>query len=199
MNNLKLALSSLATAATLALSLSAVADTTPWSLDPTHSRVGFEISHMVISTVSGRFKEVSADVKLDEENLAKSSVSVTVQAKSIDTDEPKRDDHLRSPEFFDVAKFPTITFASSSIKAAGGEKYKLSGDLSIHGISKPVTLDATISKAVKNPWGKMVRGVKLTGKIKRSDFGLTWNKALETGGLVVGDEVKLVIQAEVNK
>jgi len=199
MNNLKLALSSLATAATLALPLSAVADTTPWALDPTHSRVGFEISHMVISTVSGRFKEVTADVKLDEENLAKSSVSVTVQAKSIDTDEPKRDDHLRSPEFFDVAKFPTITFASSSIKAAGGEKYKLSGDLSIHGISKPVTLDATISKAVKNPWGKMVRGVKLTGKIKRSDFGLTWNKALETGGLVVGDEVKLVIQAEVNK
>jgi polyisoprenoid-binding protein YceI len=199
MKSLKLLVSALATSAALAVSLSAVADTTSWTLDGSHSRVGFTVPHLVVSSVSGRFKVISGTVALDEANLAKSQVSITIQTNSIDTDEPKRDEHLRSPDFFDVAKYPTITFESTKITPAGGTKYKLQGNLTLHGVTKPVTLDANISKAIKNPWGKMVRGVKIGGKVKRSDFGLTWNKALETGGMVVGDEVTLDIQVEINK
>lgn len=193
------ALSSFATLAALALPLSAIADTAPWALDPSHSRVGFEVSHMVVSSVTGRFKDVAVDAKLDEARLANSSVVVTIQTKSIDTDDAKRDEHLRSADFFDAAKFPVITFTSKTIRPAGGERYKLSGELSLHGVSKPITLDATVSKAVKNPWGKLVRGVKLTGKLKRSDYGLTWNKTLDAGGVVVGDEVTLAIKVELNQ
>jgi polyisoprenoid-binding protein YceI len=199
MKSLKLLVSALVTSAALAVSLSAVADTTAWTLDGSHSRVGFTVPHMVVSSVSGRFKVVSGTVALDETNLAKSQVNIAIQANSIDTDDPKRDEHLRAADFFDVTKYPVITFESTKITPAGGTKYKLLGNLTMHGVTKAVTLDANISKAVKNPWGKMVRGVKIAGKVKRSDFGLTWNKALETGGMIVGDEVTLDIQVEINK
>jgi polyisoprenoid-binding protein YceI len=185
-------------ASALALPLSATADSKPWTLDPAHSRVGFEISHLVVSTVSGYFKDVTGTIALDEANLTHSNVAITVQAKSIDTGEPKRDEHLRSADFFDVAKYPLITFQSTKITRAGGTKYKLTGDLSLHGVSKPVTLDANVTEPIKTPWGTMARGVKASGKIKRSDYGLTWNKALETGGFVVGNDVTLNIQVEIN-
>ncbi len=175
------------------------ADATEWALDGSHSRVGFSVSHLVVSSVSGRFKQVSGKVELDEANLTKSQVEISIKVDSVDTDEAKRDEHLKSPDFFDAKKFPTIAFKSTKITKAGGNKYKLTGDLTLHGVTKAVTLDATISEPIKNPWGKMVRGVKLSGKLKRGDYGLKWNKALETGGVVVGEEVTLDIQVELNK
>lgn len=196
---LSLILPALSLVAAFALPLSAGAETTSWILDPSHSRVGFSVPHLVVSSVSGRFKQVSGTVALDEANLTKSDVEITIQADSIDTDEPKRDEHLRSAEFFDTAKFPVIVFKSTKITPAGGPKYKLTGELSMHGVSKMVTLDASVSPAIKNPWGKQVRAVKISGKVKRSEFGLKWNKALETGGVVVGDDVSLEIQVEINK
>ena len=189
----------LATMGLLTLVQPAMADTTEWALDGSHSRVGFSVSHLVVSSVSGRFKQVTGKVALDEANLTKSQVEISIKVDSIDTDEPKRDEHLKSPDFFDAKKFPTIAFKSTKITKAGGNKYKLAGDLTMHGITKPVTLDAVVSDPIKNPWGKMVRGVKLSGKLNRVQYGLTWNKALETGGVVVGEEVTLDIQVELNK
>jgi len=191
--------SSLALLGAVALARPALAETTDWTLDGTHSRVGFSVSHMVVSSVSGRFKQFTGKVELDEANLTKSQVDISIKTESIDTDDAKRDEHLRSPDFFDAKKFPTLTFKSTKIAKSGGKKYKLTGDLTIHGVTKNVTLDAEISDAVKNPWGKMVRSVKLGGKIKRGDFDLKWNKALEAGGVLVGDDVTLDIQVEVDK
>lgn len=183
----------------VALAHPVLAESVEWALDSSHSRLGFSVSHLVVSSVSGRFKQFSGKVELDEANLTKSQVDITIKADSIDTDDPKRDEHLRSPDFFDAKKFPTLNFRSSKITKVGGKKYKVAGDLTIHGVTKPVTLDAELSEPIKNPWGKVVRSVKMSGKIKRGDFGLTWNKSLDAGGVVVGDEVTLDIQAELNK
>lgn len=177
----------------------AQAEATEWAIDTAHSRVGFSVSHMMVSSVSGRFKQFGGKVMLDEANLTKSEVDITIKPETIDTDDAKRDEHLRSPEFFDVKKFPTLTFKSTKITKAGGNKYKLTGDLTIHGVTKTTTLDAVVSEPVKNPWGKLVRSAKLTGKIKRSDFGLKWNKTLDAGGVLIGDDVTLDIQVEVDK
>lgn len=199
MKILKLLVPAFATLVALSASVRADAETTAWVLDSSHSKIGFTVPHMVVSTVSGRFKQASGTISLDEANLAKSDVEISIKVDSIDTDEPKRDEHLKSPDFFDASKYPLIVFKSTKIAPAGGTKYKLTGELTMHGVSKLVTLDANISQAVKNPWGKMVRAVKLTGKLKRSDYGLKWNKALEAGGVVVGDEVTLDIQVEINR
>lgn len=176
----------------------AVPTTTEWAVDTTHSAVGFSVSHLVISEVDGSFKKYSVKALLDEKNLTKSQVEFTAEVASIETGEAKRDEHLKSPDFFDAAKFPQLTFKSTKITKAG-KGYKLKGNLTIHGVTKEVTLDATISAPVKNPWGKQVRAAKITGKIKRADYGLTWNKALEAGGVLVGEEVALNIKLELNK
>lgn len=176
----------------------AQADAVEWKLDPSHTTIGFTVPHLVVSEVEGRFKEATATVKLDEADLTKSQVSIEINAASIDTGDKKRDDHLRSPEFFDTAKFPKLTFKSTKITKSGAD-YKLSGDLTIRNITKPVTLDAKLSAPVKTPWGHHARAAKVKGKVKRGDFGLTWNKALEAGGVVVGEEVTLDITAEVTK
>jgi polyisoprenoid-binding protein YceI len=176
----------------------ASADSVEWAVDPAHSHLGFSVSHMVVSSVSGRFKDVSGKVLLDEADLTKSSVDIVVKADSLDTDEPKRDEHLRSPDFFDTKKFPTLTFHSTKI-TRGGKGYKLIGDLKIRDVSKSVTLDGTVSKSVLGMNNKEIRGAKFVGLIKRSDFGLKWNKTLDKGGLAVGDEVTLDIQVELNK
>jgi polyisoprenoid-binding protein YceI len=174
------------------------ADTAEWKLDLSHSSVGFTISHLVVSSVDGRFKEATAKIDLDDADVTKSQVSVDINAASIDTGDQKRDDHLKSPDFFDVKKFPKVTFKSTKIAKAGAN-YKLTGDLTIRDVTKSVTLDASLSGPVKTPWGNQARAAKLSGKIKRSDFGLKWNKALETGGVVVGDEVTINVKAEVTK
>ncbi len=184
--------------ATLLVASAASADSAEWAIDASHSHVGFSISHLVVSSVSGRFKDVTGKVLLDEADLTKSSVDLTIKVDSIDTDEPKRDAHLKSPDFFDSAKYPTITFHATKI-VRGGKGFKVTGDLKIRDVSKSVTLDGTLSKAIKAPWGKDVRGAKFDGKIKRGDFGLKWNKALEAGGVVVGEEVTLDIALEINK
>lgn len=176
----------------------ASADTAEWAIDSSHSKVGFSISHLVVSSVDGKFNSYTGKVNLDEADLTKSNADLTIKVASIDTGDAKRDEHLKSPDFFDAAKFPEITFKSTKVVKAGAG-YKLTGDLKIKDVTKSVTLDATVSAPIKSPWGKQVRGTKFKGKIKRGDFGLKWNKALETGGVVVGEEVTFDIALEINK
>jgi polyisoprenoid-binding protein YceI len=174
------------------------ADSVEWKLDTSHTSVGFSVPHLVVSSVDGRFKEATAKITLDEADLTKSQVTVEINAASIDTGDQKRDDHLKAPDFFDAKKFPKLTFKSTKIAKAGAG-YKLTGDLTIRDVTKSVTLDATVSAPVKTPWGNQARAAKVSGKIKRGDFGLKWNKALETGGVVVGEEVTIDVKAEVTK
>lgn len=179
----------------------AVAQAEPleWSFDSAHSQIGFKVAHLVVSNVSGRFKEVQkSSIVIDDQDASKDRVEIEIKADSISTDEAKRDEHLKSPDFLDTKKFPLIKFESTKVVKAG-KGYKVTGNLTIRDVTKPVTLDATLSAPIKNPWGKQVRAATLAGKIKRGDFGLTWNKALETGGVVVGDVVTLEIQAEVTR
>jgi polyisoprenoid-binding protein YceI len=184
----------------LLVSTVAAADAPEWTVDPSHSHVGFSVSHMVVSSVSGHFKDVSGKILLDDGDLTKSQIDITIKADSINTDEPKRDAHLKSPDFFDTAKFPTLTFHSTKI-VHGGKGFKLTGDLKIRDVTKSVTLDGTLSKPVDNPFaaGKQIRAAAFTGKISRGDFGLKWNKSLDKGGVVVGDEITLDVQVELDK
>jgi polyisoprenoid-binding protein YceI len=174
------------------------ADAAEWTLDKSHTNIGFSVPHLMVSTVEGRFKDASAKVNLDEADLTKSEVSVEINADSIDTFDAKRDEHLKGVDFFDTKKFPKLTFKSTKI-AKAGPGYKLTGNLTIRGVTKPVTLDATLSAPVKTPWGKQARAAKISGKIKRADFGIKWNKDLDAGGVVVGEEVTLNVSAEVTK
>jgi polyisoprenoid-binding protein YceI len=171
---------------------------TTWKIDPAHTQVEFAVKHMMITTVKGRFSEVTGEIQFDEGNLANSKVNIDINVASIDTREAQRDTHLRSADFFDVEKFPKITFRSTAILGAHDE-FKLTGDLTIHGVTRRVTLDVTHAGRGKDPWGGERIGFSATGKIKRGDFGLTWNAALETGGFLVGDEVKLSLDVEAVK
>jgi polyisoprenoid-binding protein YceI len=182
----------------LLITAAAGAATTQYKLDQSHTKVGFSVAHMVVSSVTGRFTKATAQVLVDDQDLTKSSVSVEIQAASVDTDDAARDEHLRGSDFFDVKKFPTIKFKSTKLVKVG-KKYALSGDLTIRDVTKSVTLDATISDLVKTPFNTQIRAVTLSGKIKRSDFGLKWNKVLDAGGLAVGDEVTLDVTAEIVK
>jgi polyisoprenoid-binding protein YceI len=168
-----------------------------WDIDPAHSTVEFSVRHMMVTTVKGQFQKVKGTVELDEKDPNKSTVEVSIETASIDTREAKRDAHLKSPDFFDAAKFPALTFKSTKIEKAGKGKFKLTGDLSMHGITKSVVLAVEgPSASIKDPYGRTVRGVMATGKLDRKDWGMTWNKALDSGGFVVSDEVKLDINAE---
>jgi polyisoprenoid-binding protein YceI len=184
--------------ATLLVASAASADSADWAIDASHSHLGFSISHLVVSSVNGRFKDISGKATLNEADLTKSSVDLTIKVNSLNTDDEKRDAHLKSPDFFDAAKYPEIKFHSTKI-ARGGKQFKVTGDLTIRDVTKSVTLDGKLSKPIKSPWGKDVRGAKFEGTIKRGDFGLKWNKALETGGVVVGEDVALDIAVELNK
>lgn len=184
--------------ALLLVASAARADSVEWAIDPSHSHVGFSVAHMGVSSVTGRFKDVSGKVLLEEANLAKSAVDITIKVDSIETDDAKRDAHLKSPEFFDAAAYPTMTFHATKF-VKDGKGYKVTGDLKIKNVTKAVTLDGTLSGAVKSPWGKEVRGAKFKGMIKRGDYGLKWNKALEFGKVLVGEEVELAIQLELNE
>jgi len=174
----------------------AAATTTEWELDSAHSAAHFSVKHLMVSTVRGQFKTVTGSVILDEADLTRSRVQVEVDAASIDTREPKRDAHLKSPDFFDVEKFPKLSFRSTRIERAGDE-FKVTGDLTMHGVTRPVALTVdSLSAATKSPFGQVVRGISATGKLNRKDWGLGWNAPLETGGVLVGEEVKLQIDAE---
>jgi polyisoprenoid-binding protein YceI len=185
-----LALSSLFLSPALALA-------STWDIDPAHSTVEFSVRHMMVTTVKGQFQKVKGTVELDEKDPSKSTVEVSIETASIDTREAKRDAHLKSPDFFDAAKFPALTFKSTKIEKAGKGKFKITGDLTMHGITKAVVLAVEgPSASIKDPYGRTVRGVMATGKLDRKDWGMTWNKALDSGGFVVSDEVKLDINAE---
>ena len=166
-----------------------------WDIDPSHSTVGFTVRHLVIAKVHGRFGKFSGVVELEEGDLLRSKINVSIDVDSIDTREPQRDAHLKSPDFFDAAKFPTMTFASRSIERAG-EGYRMTGDLSIHGVTRPVTLEVEDGGRVKDPWGNDRAAFSAKGRIDRKDFGLTWNQVLEAGGLTVGDRVDIDLEVE---
>ena len=175
------------------------ADGADWSIDPVHTVSGFSVRHLVISNVRGQFGKTTGTVKLDEQDLVKSSVEVSVDTTTIDTRVPDRDTHLKSPDFFDVTKFPAMTFKSTRIEKAGEGRYKVTGDLTIKGNTKPVVLDVSgPTAAITDPWGNARRGVSATATINRKDFGLNWSKVIEAGP-VVGDEVKIEIEAELVK
>jgi polyisoprenoid-binding protein YceI len=172
---------------------------TIWSIDPTHSNVEFAVRHLMITTVKGRFTAVEGTVVLDEADPAGSSVEITVQVASIDTREPQRDAHLRSADFFDAEKYPTLTFRSSGVRDVSADGFTLAGDLTIHGVTRPATLEVVHEGRARDPWGGERAGYAATTRIKRSDFGLTWNQLLETGGLAVSDEVKISLDVELVK
>ena len=172
---------------------------TTWSIDPTHSNVEFAVRHLMITTVKGRFTAFEGTVVLDEANPAASTAELTVQVASIDTREPQRDAHLRSADFFDAEQYPTLTFRSSGVRDITADGFTLAGDLTIHGVTRPVTLEVVHEGRARDPWGGERAGYAATTRIKRSDFGLTWNQLLETGGLAVSDEVKISLDVELDK
>ena len=166
-----------------------------WNIDASHTRTGFSVKHLVISDVKGEFAKTEGKAQIDEADLSKSSVEVTIDAASVDTRDAKRDNHLKSADFFDVAKFPTITFKSTKVEAGKDGALTVTGDLTMHGVTKPVTLEGSITKAITDPWGNTRRGASFTGKLDRKAWGISWSKVADVGA-VAGDEVKLDIQAE---
>jgi len=176
---------------------SANAQSGEYVIDPDHSQVIFKVKHLAISTVTGSFDVFEGTYTLDSDNIAQSSVDTTISAASINTNKAKRDDHLRSNEFLDVEKYPNITFKSKEIKKGDGNNFQIIGDLTIHGVTKEVTLDGTYEGYIaSDPWGKERTAFIANGVINRKDFGMTWNKALEAGGFVVGDEVRITLEVE---
>jgi polyisoprenoid-binding protein YceI len=172
---------------------------TVWAIDPAHTEVGFSAKHMMITTVRGKFTEVTGTIVADESNHANSSVDVEINAASIDTRNEQRDGHLRSADFLDTEHYPTISFKSTGIDVLSADELKVTGDLTIRGVTRPVTLEATINGQGKTPFGTEVAGISLKGEINRKDFGLNWNVALETGGVLVSDKVKIDIEVEAVK
>lgn len=173
--------------------------TTTWTVDATHAEVGFSVKHLMISTVRGRFGGIEGTVTIDEANPAKSAVDVAIDVTSIDTRQEMRDNHLRSADFFDVATYPTMRFVSKKVSGDIEGDFKLVGDLTIRDQTREVTLDATFTGKGKDPWGNERTGFEAKGKINRSEFGLGWNQALEAGGVMVSEDVKLSIEVELIK
>jgi len=170
-----------------------------WNLDTVHSSVEFVVKHMMITSTKGRFTDFAVDAEIDESNLANSKATVTINAQSVDTREPQRDAHLRSADFFDAENAKTLTFTTTKIEPNGGDDYKVYGDLTIRGVTKPIVLDAEANGPIKDPWGNTRVGISATGKVNRKQFGLNWNTVLETGGFLVGDDVKMNIDIELVK
>jgi polyisoprenoid-binding protein YceI len=179
------------------LSLPAAAATSTWQIDPNHSAAQFAVRHLSISTVRGAFTKVNGSIQLDDKDISKSSVEVTIDADSVDTRVPNRDKDLRSDHFFDVQKYPTITFKSTKVEQVEPGKLKVTGDLTIHGVTKPVVLDVEgPTGAVKDPWGNQRAAANATTKINRQDYGVKWNATMDGGGVVVGDDVAITIDVE---
>ncbi|BCW93212.1 MAG: polyisoprenoid-binding protein [Thermoanaerobaculum sp.] len=183
-------------ASLLALGAQAQEQKTVWSLDPAHSSVGFSVRHMMVSNVRGEFTQFSVSVTTVADKPETAQVEVSIQAASIDTRIADRDKHLRSADFLDVEKFPTITFVSKKVEPAGNGKFRVTGDLTIKGVSKPVVLEAEVSPVMKDPWGNLRVGVHATTTINRKDFGVSWHKVLDTGEVVVGDDVRVNLDVE---
>jgi polyisoprenoid-binding protein YceI len=172
---------------------------TTWNIDPTHAEIGFAVRHLMLSTVRGRFGAPTGTVEFNEQDPSASKVDVTIDVTSIDTRQEMRDNHLRSADFFDVATYPNIRFVSRKIDGDVQGDFTIVGDLTIRGVTKEVKLEASLQGRGIDPWGNERMGFEARGKINRGDFGLTWNQALETGGVVVSEEVKLSLDVEIVK
>ncbi len=180
-----------------ALALPASAGTTTYQIDPRHSSAGFGVTHLMISTVRGEFHGVTGTVVVDDSDVSKSTVNVTIDATSLDTREPDRDKHLKSEAFFDVAKYPAITFQSTKVERNNDGSLKITGDLTIRGITKTAVLTTTVPKApIKDPWGLQRTAASASTRINRQDFGVAWNQKLDSGGVVVGDDVNITLDVE---
>jgi polyisoprenoid-binding protein YceI len=173
--------------------------TTTYAIDPAHSQIGFAVKHMMFSTVRGNFRGFEGTIVVDNANPANSSVHVTIDASTITTGDVKRDEHLRSADFFDVEQYPTIEFKSVSVDFKSPDDFKVIGELTMHGVTRPVTIEAEQTGEGTNPWGVDVAGFEGSTKINRKDFGLNWNAALEKGGVLVGDDIKINLELEVAK
>lgn len=168
-----------------------------YQIDSAHTHAQFKVRHLMVSNVKGDFDKVTGTVVLDDANPSASSINVTVDVASISTREPQRDTHLKSPDFFDVEKFPTITFVSKQVVKSGDDSYEVVGDLTIHGVTKTVDLNVEdVTPEVKDPFGLLRRGASAKAAILRSDFGLRYNSILEAGGVAIGDEVHITIDTE---
>jgi polyisoprenoid-binding protein YceI len=172
---------------------------TTWNIDTSHSGVHFSVRHMVIAKIRGAFDRWQGTIELNQENPAASKVSARIEAASINTREDKRDGHLRSADFFDVEKYPHLTFESTKVEKVAGDRYRVTGDLTIHGVSKEVTLDAESLGAGKDPWGNERVAFQVQTSINRKDFGLNWNQALEAGGVLVGETVEISFDVQAVK
>jgi polyisoprenoid-binding protein YceI len=170
---------------------------TTYQIDPAHTHAQFKVRHLMVSNVKGDFDKASGTVTIDEANHSLSSINVTIDVASISTREPQRDAHLKSPDFFDVEKFPTITFVSKEVVKSGDDSFEVVGDLTIHGVTKTIDLDVEdVTPEVKDPYGLYRRGASAKATIRRSDFGLKYNSILEAGGVAIGDEVHISIDTE---
>lgn len=183
-----------------AFALPSFAQTSAWTVDPAHSKAVFSVKHLGISTVRGEFSKMTGQAQVEDKDIAKSQIEVTLDASTVNTGQSDRDKDLRSPNFLDVEKFPTMSFKSKSVAIGANGNLKLTGDLTIHGVKKEVTFDLDgPSAAIKDPWGNLRRGASATTKINRKDFGITWNHAMDNGGLVVSDDVTITIDLELTR
>ena len=182
------------------LSIPVFGDAATWQIDPDHSSFQFKVRHLMVSNVKGDFTKVKGAVTIDERDIANLKLEITIDAASVNTGHAKRDEHLRNADFFDVAKHPTITFVSKRAEKAGMDRLKVIGDLTMHGVTREVTVDVEgPTQEVKDPGGNFRRGATATTKINRKEFGLTWNRVLETGGVVVGEDVDISVEIELIK
>lgn len=181
------------------MSTASVGNRTIWVLDPAHTVVEFSVKHMMIATVKGRFARMEGRVEADPADMSTATITATIDAASIDTQEAQRDGHLRSADFFDVENHPVITFQSKQVEKKGDNEYTLLGDLTIRGVTREVELDLAYEGHGKSPWGQEVIGFTAEGKLNRKEFNLMWNVTLETGGFLVSDQVKLTISGEAIK
>ncbi|GAB4190218.1 MAG: YceI family protein [Thermoflexibacter sp.] len=186
-------------AVVIGLNWSALAQTTNWSLDPSHSSVEFTVTHLVISEVTGKFKKFDVSVQSDKADFTDAKISFTADVNSIDTDNENRDKHLKGDDFFNAEKFPQIKFVGKSLKKITDKKYELVGDLTIRDVTKAVTLNVNYGGTVVDPWKNTKAGFKITGTINRKDYGLKWNVLTEAGGAVVSDEVEIAVKLELVK
>ena len=175
--------------------IAAGAETARWDIDPDHSAIEFRVAHMVVSKTSGRFTDYQGFVEMDADAKTLKSIEATIKAGSIDTNHDKRDAHLRNADFLDVEQFPTMTYKMSQYQKQG-DTYTIIGDLTLRGVTKQVTLSATFNGVTKDPWGNTRAGFSADGTLNRKDFGMVWNKVLDSGGLVVGDEVHIHLDIE---
>ncbi|WP_407506356.1 YceI family protein [Elizabethkingia miricola] len=170
-----------------------------WAIDPTHSEIGFKVKHMMFTNVSGKFEEIYVNLENEDDHFETSDITFSAEVNSVNTGNLDRDNHLRSADFFDAEHYSKITFKSTAIKKINEGEFQIFGDLTIKNVTQSIALDAEYSGLMKDPWGNTKTGLSINGKINRKDFGLTWNASLETGGVLVGEEIKLTAEIQLIK